>query len=135
MRRRAFVTPRTSDEVSNVTSREDPRNCSKQLYTLVNGVTGEVDGDISLDSPPAVNALLELDDMSITEFGEALTAGDLVEVVVIGPEEELNASSVVDEAVLEDTKKALSARSGSAILKDPSDPFYPVLQEYTDGVS
>ncbi|KAG2975395.1 hypothetical protein PC120_g25850 [Phytophthora cactorum] len=118
MRRRASVTSKTSstsDEVSNVTSSEAPRDCSEQLYTLVNGVTGCVDGDISLDSLPAVNALLELDEMSIAEFGEALKA--------------------MDEAVLEDTKKKLSARSRSAILKDPSDPFYPVVQEYTDVVS
>ncbi|KAG3191904.1 hypothetical protein C6341_g939 [Phytophthora cactorum] len=96
---------------------------------------GEVDGDISLDSLSAVNALLELDEMSIAEFGEALKAGDLAEVVVVRPEEALSSSSVVDEAVLEDNKKALSARCGSEILKDPSDPFYPVLQEYTDVVS
>ncbi|KAG3054768.1 hypothetical protein PI124_g20213 [Phytophthora idaei] len=83
MRRRASVTSRTSDEVSNVTSSEAPRDCSEQLYTLVNGVTGGVDGDISLDSFPAVNDLLELDDMSITEFGEALKAGDLAEMVVM----------------------------------------------------
>ncbi|KAG3057190.1 hypothetical protein PC121_g14967 [Phytophthora cactorum] len=99
-----------------------------------NGVTGEVDGDISLDSLPAVNTLLELDEISIAEFGEDLKAGDLAEVVVIRPEEELNSSSVVDEAVLEDTKKALSARRGSAILNDPSDPFYPVVKEYMDVV-
>ncbi|KAG2958255.1 hypothetical protein PC118_g23618 [Phytophthora cactorum] len=124
-----------SDQVSNVTSSEAPRDCSELLYTIVNGVTGGVDGDISLYSLPAVNALLELDEMSIAEFGEALKAGDLAEVVVIRPEEELNSSSAMDEAVLGDTKKALSARSGSAILKDPSDPFYLVLQEYTDVVS
>ncbi|KAG3197541.1 hypothetical protein PC128_g6731 [Phytophthora cactorum] len=135
VRRRTSVTSRTSNEVSNLTSSETPHDCSEHLYTLVNGVTGGVDGDISLDSLPAVNALLELDEMSITEFVEALKVGDLAEVIVIGPEEELNSSSVVDEAVLDDTKKAQSARSGSAILKDPSDPFYSVLQEYADVVS
>ncbi|KAG3047786.1 hypothetical protein PI124_g24399 [Phytophthora idaei] len=125
----------TSDKVSNVTSSEDPRGCSEQLYTLVNGVTGNVDSDISLDSLPAVDALLELDEMSIAEFDEALKAGDLAEMVVIRPEEKLNSSSVVDEAILGDTKRALSVRSGSAILKDLSDPFYPVVKRYLDVVS
>ncbi|GMF53805.1 unnamed protein product [Phytophthora fragariaefolia] len=76
-----------------------------------------------------------LDAMSFDEFGEALQAGELAEVVVIRPEEELNSSSPFDEAVLEDAKKALNARSISEILKNPSDPFYPVIREYEDMVS
>ncbi|GMF62196.1 unnamed protein product [Phytophthora fragariaefolia] len=73
--------------------------------------------------------------MSFDEFGEALQAGKLAEVVVIRQEEELNSSSLLDEAVLEDTKKALNARSGSEILKNPSDPLYPEIREYQDVVS
>ncbi|KAG2888221.1 hypothetical protein PC117_g24967 [Phytophthora cactorum] len=43
----------------------------------------------------------KLDEISIAEFGEALKAGDLAELVVIRPEESLNSTSVVDEDVLE----------------------------------
>ncbi|GMF59225.1 unnamed protein product [Phytophthora fragariaefolia] len=102
---------------------------SEQLYTLVNGVTGDVDGDVNLRAVPTLAALLELDEMSFDAFGEALQPGELVEVVVIRPEDEFNSSSLLDEAVLEEAKKALNARCGSEILKNPSDPFYHLLRE------
>ncbi|KAK1937950.1 hypothetical protein P3T76_009687 [Phytophthora citrophthora] len=73
--------------------------------------------------------------MSFADFGVALKAGELAEVVIVRPEEELNSSSVVDESVLAGVKKALNARSGSEILKNPSDPFYSLLKEYGDVVS
>ncbi|KAJ8540611.1 hypothetical protein ON010_g12615 [Phytophthora cinnamomi] len=57
--------------------------------------------------------------MSLAEFGEVLRVGELAEVVVL--------SSV--------KKKAMNAHSGSAILKDPLDLFYPVVKEHGDVVS
>ena len=72
--------------------------------------------------------------MSIDECGRALKASDLSEMVVIRPMVELNSSSLLDEAVLVDTKAALSARNGSSILKDLTDPFYSLIKEFQDVV-
>ena len=83
------------------------------------GLTGEVAGGVRLVPLPNLSALLELDEMSFAEFGKSLRAEEFQETVMIRPVEELRSSSLLDEAVLEDTKKVLSARSGSAILKDP----------------
>ncbi|CEG42970.1 reverse transcriptase [Plasmopara halstedii] len=82
-----------------------------------------------------INGLLELDEMSLEEFGSALNAGDLAEVVIVRPDEEINSSSLLDEAVLKGTKRVLNARSGLSILRNPIDSYYPLVKEFQDAVS
>ena len=62
----------------DVSSAQESRTCRKQhsdksintLYTLVYGVTGLVDGNVSLDPLPSLNALFELNEMSDGELGK-----------------------------------------------------------------
>ena len=122
-RRVATVKRQTSKK-----SLSDNRN--NKVYTLVNGMTGHADGSISLETLPSLNALFELDEMFDGKYSQALKAGELSDLAVIRPDVELSSSSLLDEVVLEDTKATLSARSGSAILKDHLDPFYPLVKEF-----
>ncbi|POM62522.1 Pol protein [Phytophthora palmivora] len=49
--------------------------------------------------------------------------------------EDLNASSVIDEDVLERSTKQRATRLGSEFLENPEDPVYPLVKEYSDVVS
>ena len=95
-------------------------NNNNKLYTIVNGVTGHVDGSIILEAFPYLDALFELDEIYDGELSQALEAGDLSGLVVISPGAKINPSSLMDESALKDTKIALGARSGSVILKKKS---------------
>ena len=63
---------------------------ANMLHTLANGVTGgDVVGKVSLAELPTLEALLELDEMSMEGTYQALKSDRLSEVVVLRPELEL----------------------------------------------
>ncbi|KAG2768688.1 hypothetical protein PC129_g22664 [Phytophthora cactorum] len=76
--------------------------------------------------------------MTVDDCLADFKAGEIAEVVLlklVTTSEELNASSVLDEDVLEEMKKRREARFGSEILKNPTDPVYHLVKEFADVVS
>jgi len=124
----------TGDSLGNDTHVSE----AHQEYRLLDGVTGAmVAPSVQLAPLPEQNALVELDEMSVSDFAQALAGGEVAEVVVIRPTvetTELNSSSVMDASVIGEIKEHVNARRGSAILRNPKDPFYSLLKEYGDVV-
>ena len=66
------------------------------------------------------------------EFYQTLKYDDLYDMVAIQFECELNSSSRLDEAVLEDAEETLHSLSGTETFKTSFDPWYPLVYQYQD---
>ncbi|POM70388.1 RNA-directed DNA polymerase, partial [Phytophthora palmivora] len=76
--------------------------------------------------------------MRAEDFLVELKAREIAEMVLPKPEtspEDLNSSSVMDEDVPEGFTKQHATRLGSENLKNPEDPVYPLVKEFSDVVS
>ncbi|POM75212.1 Pol protein [Phytophthora palmivora] len=108
----------------------------EEQYHVFDGVSGRQvkAGAVHLETLPEVSALLNLEELSMKDFLADLKAGEIAEMVLLKPEtspEDLN-PSVMDEDVLEGFTKQRATRLGSEILKNPEDPVYPLVKEYSD---
>ena len=61
---------------------------------------GQVDGSISCEALPSINAVFKLDQISDDEFGPAPKSGSLWNLVIIQPDSKLNSSSLMNDCVL-----------------------------------
>ncbi|POM69240.1 Pol protein [Phytophthora palmivora] len=141
----------TSAQVSSSTSRVDnqvpysesetpPARPTEDQYHVFDGVSDRQvkTGPVHLQALPEVSALLNLEELSMKDFLAELKAGEKAEIVLLMAEtspEDLNSSSVMDEDILEGFTKQRATCLGSEILKNPGDPVYPLVKEYSDVVS
>ncbi|POM74468.1 Pol protein [Phytophthora palmivora] len=121
-------------------SETPPARPVEEQYHVFDGVSGRQvkAGAVQLEALPEVSALLNLEELSLKDFLAELKAGEIAEMVLLKPEtspEDLNPSSVIEEDVLEGFTKQRATRLGSEILKNPEDPVYPLVKEYSDVVS
>ncbi|POM67483.1 RNA-directed DNA polymerase, partial [Phytophthora palmivora] len=137
----------TKAEVSLNTSRMDnqvprsefetpPARTGEGQYHIFDGVSDRQvkAGAVHLEALPEVSALMSLEELSMKDFLAELKAGGIAEIVLLKPEtspEDLNSSTVMDEDVLEGFTKQRATRLGSEILKNPEDPVYPLIKEFS----
>ncbi|POM74539.1 Pol protein [Phytophthora palmivora] len=128
------------NQVPHSESETPPARPVEELNHVFDGVSGrQVKADtVHLEALPEVSALLNREELSMKDFLAELKAGEIAEMVLLKPEtspEDLNSSSVMDEDVLEGFTKQRATRLGSEILKNPENPVYPLVKEYSDVVS
>ncbi|POM76513.1 Pol protein [Phytophthora palmivora] len=128
------------NKVPHLESETPSARSVEDQYHVFDGVSGRQvrAGAVHLEALPEVSALLNLEGLSMKDFLVELKAGEIAEMVLLKPEtspEDLNSSSVMDEDVLEGFTKQRATRLGSEILKNPEDPVYPLVKEYSDVVS
>ncbi|POM72436.1 RNA-directed DNA polymerase [Phytophthora palmivora] len=136
----SLSTSRVDNQVPHSESETPPARPVEEQCHVFDGVSGRQvrAGAVHLEALPEVSALLNLEELSMKDFLAELKAGEIAEMVLLKPEtspEDLNSSSVMDEDVLEGFTKQRATRLGSEILKNPEDPVYPLVKEYSDVVS
>jgi hypothetical protein len=123
---------------SAVAAEEEVAVGVRSATMVVDAITGDRTA-IDVAPVPTLSELLELEELSYVEFLESLKAGELEDLVLLRRDQEsldLNSSSVMDPDVLEEERVSKRQRRyGAAILKDPSDPYYSLLKEFSDVVS
>ncbi|POM57999.1 Pol protein [Phytophthora palmivora] len=136
----SLSTSRVDNQVPHSESETPPARPVEEQCHVFDGVSGRQvrAGAVHLEALPEVSALLNLEELSMKDFLAELKAGEIAEMVLLKPEtspEDLNSSSVMDGDVLEGFTKQRATRLGSEILKNPEDPVYPLVKEYSDVVS
>ncbi|POM60222.1 Pol protein [Phytophthora palmivora] len=136
----SLSTSRVDNQVPHSESETPPARPVEEQCHVFDGVSGRQvrAGAVHLEALLEVSALLNLEELSLKDFLAGLKAGEIAEMGLLKPDtspEDLNASSVMDEDVLEEFTKQRATRLGSEILKNPEDPVYPLVKEYSDVVS
>ncbi|POM79009.1 Pol protein [Phytophthora palmivora] len=131
----SLSTSHADNQVPHSESETPPARPVEDQYHVFDGVSGRHvrAGVIHLEALSEVSALLNLEELSMKDFLAELNTGEIMERVLLKPEtspEDLNSSSVMDEDVLEGFTKQRAARLG--ILKNPDDPVYPLVKEFSD---